>query len=52
MKMVPMAIPPPTEEFLVSTCISLQKQSFLFAPRRWGHFPRKNVFDSATEITY
>ena len=32
--------------------VSLQKQPFLLALRRWRRFARKNVCDLATEIPY
>ena len=37
---------------VTETCVSLRKHPFLLALRRWGHFARRNVCDSAAEIPY
>ena len=39
-------------EMFHPTYVSLQKQPFLLALRRWRRFARKNVCDLATEIPY
>ena len=34
---------------VTETRVSLRKHPFLLALRRWGHFARRNVSDSATQ---
>ena len=38
--------------YLITIIVSLQKQSFLPSPCCLGHFVRRNICDSATEIPY
>ena len=37
---------------ITETRVSLRKHPFLLALHRWGHFARRNICDSATEIPY
>ena len=42
----------PTSSYCDKVLTSLQKQPFLLAPRCWGSSAKRNVCDSATEISY